>query len=54
MAPPESESLNEVRQKINAVKATLAQVDGKDELLLMYGNLLVELQKKNRLMQAAG
>ena len=53
----ESEALDEVRQEIAATKADLAQAkeEGKDELILMYLKLLVELQKKeNILSQAEG
>ena len=52
-----AKEMNEVRHKIAATEAKLfqAEKEGKDELILMYGNLLLELQKKeNRLMQAAG
>ena len=56
MDTPEKE-MNEVRHKIAATEADLAQAkaEGDRELILMYGNLLLELQKeKNRLSQAAG
>ena len=57
MAPPESEALDEVRHKIAATEAKLAQAEAEGDILRRdrLEEYLLELQKKeNRLSQAAG